>query len=94
MVNLNKKPKTVIEYVKIILPDLTGASVEEISKFKHDLTIQIQGQAVELSEKSAAGTLALVLPILNRIAQKVISRQLDGQTVLFFDHNLEEQIEP
>jgi len=81
----NLAPEAVV-YSKIRLPLVRDFSDNFLRRLKKELTLSVQGEAIELSEDSPLPLLMLAFDLARSLCPEVVLRLRTGERVLLFDH--------
>lgn len=75
-----------VYYVQLELPAIMPASQVSFETLLESITLQAQGEAVEISEESQIPFLMKVFDVAHRVSSEMVLRLKSGKRVLLFDH--------
>ena len=78
-------PEAVI-YTQLTLPSSVPVGVLQIEDLRKTITLQIQGEAVEVHEKYPIPLLMIAFDIAHQISPEMVLRLNSGRRILLFDH--------
>lgn len=78
-------PEAII-YIQLTLPSSIPADMLQIEDLRETLTLQAQGEAVEVSEEYPIPLLMIAFDVVHKTSPEMILRLNSGKQVLLFDH--------
>lgn len=89
-----KSPTEYIYYKKLHLPKRFESEPTFIKNLRESVSIQVQGDAVELSENADLPTLMVALDVVRKVSPEAVLVLQSGEKILLFDHQLQAVLRP